>query len=429
LKYKDLSKEELKQIHENLKKDLGNLTSENKNYNLTRGLPSFDMVDFSNDMFEILKKDSDFKTEDGIDCRNYGVLDGIVDAKKLMGELMSVPYQNVIVGGNSSLMLMHFIVTLAYTKGLVYSKAPWSKQKVKILFPCPGYDRHFDMCKSYDFELVAINFKEDGPDIEKIEELIKDDSVKGIFCVPKYSNPTGHIYSDKIIRKLANLSPAAEDFCIFYDNAYAVHDFDTENPRNLLPIWNELEKNKKQNMVIGFSSTSKITIPGSGISALFSGSEQIEHIKKYLALQIISFDKVNQLRHTRFLKDLNGIKNLMKKTTPIAKSKFDLFLNILNKELKDLNIANWSNPKGGYFISFNTLNGLAKRTTEICNKYGINLIAAGSTFPYGNDPQNNNIRIAPTALTIEELEKGAEIFANCVKLVAIEFYLRQLNLE
>lgn len=380
---------------------------------MSRGKPGKDQLDISNGLNEPI----DY-VDNGFDTRNYGILDGIPSCKKLFADLMGVDADNVIIGPNASLTLMYDYISQCYSHGC--GDTPWSKlDEVKFICPVPGYDRHFTILDHFGIKMVNVAMNNDGPDMDAIEELVKDSSVKGIICVPKYSNPQGITFSDEVVTRIAALKPAAKDFRIIWDNAYCIHDLD-EDGDNLLNIFDVLSKYDNDDMVIEVCSTSKITFPGAGVSALIASKNNIAQIKKRLNAQVISYDKMNQLRHVRFFGDANGVLEHMKKHAAILKPKFDIVLHHLENELGDKGIATWFNPKGGYFISLDVMPGCAKRVGELCKEAGVTLTTVGATYPYGVDPQNSNIRIAPSFPPVAELDIAAELLCICVKLACIE---------
>ena len=385
---------------------------------MSRGKPGSDQLDLSNELNAV----SDY-TENGVDLRNYGMMDGTPACKKLFADLMQVKPENVIVGPNASLTLMFDYIAQCFTHGA--GDTPWCRlNSVKFLCPVPGYDRHFTILEHFGIEMINIEMKADGPDMDAVEEAVKDPSVKGMFCVPKYSNPQGITYSDAVVRRLAALRPAAKDFRVIWDNAYMVHDI-VEDGDKLLNIFDLLPEYGNEDMVVEVCSTSKITFPGAGVSALAASDNNIKAIKKRLNAQTISYDKMNQHRHVEFFKDVNGILAHMKKHAAILKPKFDMVLKHLNQELAGLGIASWTEPRGGYFISLDVLDGCAKRVGELCKEAGVVLTTVGATFPYGKDPNNRNIRIAPTYPPLDELDTAAELLCVCVRLAAAEKILAQ----
>lgn len=419
--YTEMNREELLELQSDLEKQYQAAKDLNLSLDMSRGKPAAAQLDLSMPMMSLLNETSVLKAENGTDCRNYGVLDGIPEAKELMAQMLDTKPENVIVYGNSSLNIMYDTVSRSMVHG-VNGSTPWCKlDKVKFLCPAPGYDRHFAITETFGIEMIYIPMKEDGPDMDLIEEYVsKDEAVKGVWCVPKYSNPLGITYSDEVVRRFANLKPAAKDFRIFWDNAYCVHHLYEEKQDTLLNIMDECEKAGNKDMVYQFGSTSKVTFSGAGISAVAASEANIAEIKKYLTIQTIGYDKINQLRHVKFLKDKEGIKAHMKKHADIIRPKFAAVLEVLEKELGDTGIASWTNPNGGYFISFETLDGCAKKVVAKCKEAGVVMTGAGATFPYGKDPKDSNIRIAPTLPTPEELAKAADLFVLCVKLVSVE---------
>ena len=372
-------------------------------------------------MMDVLNSTSDLSSEDGTDARNYGGLEGIAEARKLMGDVMGVDPSQVIVFGNSSLNIMYDCVARSVMFGVMGS-TPWCKlDKVKFLCPVPGYDRHFGITEQFGFEMINIPLLEDGPDMDMVEEYVNNDpAVKGIWCVPLYSNPTGTVYSDEVVKRFANLKPAAEDFRIYWDNAYAIHHLYEEKQGSLLNIIDECAKAGNPDMVYQFCSTSKVTFSGAGIAAMSASPANIADVKSRMKWATIGFDKINQLRHVRFFKDYDGLTEHMKLHANVIRPKFQALLEKLDKELGELGIATWTNPLGGYFISFNAMEGCAKKIVAKCKEAGLVMTGAGAAFPYGNDPQDSNIRIAPTMPSPEELTIAADLFVTCVKLVSVE---------
>lgn len=419
--YTEMSKEELLALSKDLEAKYQEAKALNLALDMSRGKPASAQLDLSMPMMSILDENSVLKTEAGMDCRNYGILDGIPEAKKLMADMVGAKPENVIVYGNSSLNIMYDTIARSMIHG-VCGNTPWCKlDKVKFLCPVPGYDRHFAITESFGIEMINIPMSEDGPDMDLVEKYVNgDEAVKGIWCVPKYSNPQGISYSDETVRRFAALKPAAKDFRIFWDNAYCVHHIYEDKKDEILNILEECKKAGNPDMVYQFASTSKVTFPGSGIAALSTSELNLADIKKHMTLQTIGHDKINQLRHVKFLKDANGIKKHMQKQADIIAPKFEAVLKVLETELGGLGIAQWTNPNGGYFISFETLEGCAKAVVGKCKEAGVVMTGAGATFPYGKDPKDSNIRIAPTLPTPDELAKAADLFVLCVKLVSVE---------
>lgn len=419
--YSELSKEELMELREQLlaayeeKKALG------LNLDMSRGKPSPTQLGVSVGLMDVINSDSDMKSECGIDCRNYGCLDGIPEVKRLMAEMMGTTEDYIFIGGNASLTLMFDTVSRAYTHGIM-GETPWCKlDKVKFLCPVPGYDRHFAITEHFGIEMINVPMSETGPDMDMVEELVNSDpTVKGIWCVPKYSNPQGICYSDETVRRFANLKPAAKDFRIFWDNAYVIHHLYEDNQVEILDIIGECEKAGNPDMVFEFASTSKVSFPGSGVSAMATSHANLEDAKKHYTIQTIGNDKVNQLRHARYFKNLDGLKEHMKKHADFMRPKFETTLKVLEEELDGLGIGSWIKPLGGYFISFDAMEGCAKAIVAKCKEAGVILTGAGATFPYHNDPKDSNIRIAPSFPTPEEMQQATEIFVLCVKLVSVQ---------
>ncbi len=425
MKYSEMSRDELLcELKE--QRSLYNYYAAKKNtYDMTRGKPSNILLDLSNDMLDT-KYLGDFKTKNGIDCRNYGLHDGIPEAKQLMGEIMGVDSSRVIVCGNSSLNIMYDTIMKFMQFGVNKGSKPWGKyEKVKFICPAPGYDRHFTICEALGIEMITVDLKEDGPDMDVVENLVaSDNSIKGMWSVPKYSNPTGIVYSDEVIKRLARMECKAQDFRIFWDDAYAVH-FLNDKPDDLLNMIEECKTAGNENRAIVFTSTSKITYAGAGIAAMASSKSNIEYISGLMFPQTIGYDKISQLRHVNYLKDYNGILNHMKKHAAILKPKFDMVINTLEEELAGLEILNWSNPKGGYFISIDTIDGLADKVVQLAKDCGVLLTPAGSTFPYKKDPRNRNIRIAPSFPEIKDLEAAIKILCVCIKICSLEYIYNQ----
>ena len=421
MQYNDMSKEELLVLKESLNKEYAEAKAKGLALDMSRGKPSAKQLDVSLGLLDTINSSSDLKSLDGTDCRNYGVLDGIPEAKKLMADMMGTTPDHVIVYGNASLNIMYDQISRAYTHGIL-GNTPWCKlDKVKFLCPVPGYDRHFAITERFGIEMINIPMSESGPDMGMVEEYVsKDASVKGIWCVPKYSNPQGYTYSEETVKRMAALKPAAEDFRIFWDNAYVIHDLYDDNKDEIADIISECEKAGNPDMVFEFASTSKVSFPGSGIAALATSANNIADIKKQLTIQTIGHDKLNQLRHVRFFKDINGLKEHMRKHAEFMRPKFEAVERVLEEELGGLGIGSWTEPKGGYFISFEAMDGCAKAIVAKCKEAVVKLTGAGATFPYGKDPKDSNIRIAPSFPTPEEMKQAADLFVLCVKLVSVE---------
>lgn len=419
--YQQMTKEELCTLKEELEKSYQAEKEKGLKLDMSRGKPETAQLDIGMELLDVVNSESDMKAEGGVDCRNYGVLDGIPEAKKLMADMMGTTPEHVIVYGNGSLFIMYDSISRSYTHGVLGS-TPWYKlDKVKFLCPVPGYDRHFAITERFGIEMITVPMREDGPDMDIVEKLVKeDDSIKGIWCVPLYSNPQGICYSDETVKRFAALKPAAKDFRIYWDNAYVIHHLYEDDQPVLLDIISECEKAGNPDLVYEFASTSKISFAGAGISALASSKANLEDVKKQLTIQTIGFDKLNQLRHVRYYKNLDGMKAHMKKHADIMRPKFEAVLEVLEKELGGLGIANWIKPKGGYFISFDAMEGCAKEIVKKCKEAGVVLTNAGATFPYGKDPKDTNIRIAPSFPTAEEMAQAANLFVLCVKLVSVE---------
>ena len=421
MQYNDMSKEELLALKESLNKEYAEAKAKGLALDMSRGKPSAKQLDVSLGLLDTINSSSDLKTLDGTDCRNYGVLDGIPEAKKLMADMMGTTPDHVIVYGNASLNIMYDQISRAYTHGIL-GNTPWCKlDKVKFLCPVPGYDRHFAITERFGIEMINIPMSESGPDMGMVEEYVSNDaSVKGIWCVPKYSNPQGYTYSEETVKRMAALKPAAEDFRIFWDNAYVIHDLYDDNKDEIADIISECEKAGNPDMVFEFASTSKVSFPGSGIAALATSANNIADIKKQLTIQTIGHDKLNQLRHVRFFKDINGLKEHMRKHAEFMRPKFEAVESVFEEELGGLGIGSWTEPKGGYFISFEAMDGCAKAIVAKCKEAGVKLTGAGATFPYGKDPKDSNIRIAPSFPTPDEMKQAADLFVLCVKLVSVE---------
>ena len=425
--YKELSKEELLALREQLSAEYEDAKGKGLKLDMSRGKPAVAQLDMGMDILDVLSSDSDMKTEAGLDVRNYGVLDGIPEAKKLMADIMGVKAENVIVCGNASLTIMYDTVSRAMVHGIM-GETPWGKlDKVKFLCPAPGYDRHFAITELFGIEMITIPMTPEGPDMDLVEKYVnEDDSVKGIWCVPKYANPTGYTYSDETVKRFAALKPAAGDFRIFWDNAYAIHDLYEDRSDCLLEIFGECEKNGNEDMVFEFASTSKISFAGAGIAAIAASKANLDDMRRVMTIQTIGYDKVNQLRHVRYFKNIDGIKAHMMKHASMMRPKFEACLQVLENELSGLGIGSWTKPNGGYFISFDACEGCAKKIVAKCKEAGVVMTGAGATYPYGNDPLDSNIRIAPSFPTPEEMAMATDLFVLCVKLVTVEKLLERI---
>ena len=418
----DMTREKLLEEKNKVLKKYEDLKALNLKLNMARGKPGTDQLDLSSGIIDIMHSDDPMVGADGMYFRNYGVLDGVAECKKLMADMLGTVPEQVIVYGNSSLNIMYDTVSRSMTHGVMGS-TPWMKlnHPVKFLCPVPGYDRHFAVTEFFGIEMINIPMNSDGPDMDMVEKLVSsDESIKGIWNVPKYSNPTGITYSDEVVRRMAALKPAAEDFRIYWDNAYGIHDLYPDDQDTLLNILDECKKAGNPDMVYVFGSTSKISLPGSGVAAIASSPANIAFIKKQMTIQTIGHDKVNQMRHVKFFGDINGMKKHMQKQADLIRPKFETVLKAFEENLGGLGISSWTKPKGGYFISFNTLEGCAKRVVALCAEAGVVTTGAGATYPYNNDPTDSNIRVAPTLPSPEELEQACEVFVTSVKLASLE---------
>ena len=419
--YSQQSKEDLLALKSELEAKFEEKKACGLQLDMSRGKPSTSQLDISLGLLDVLTSKSGFLASDGIDCRNYGGLDGIPEAKQLMAEMMGTAPEHVIVFGNASLSIMYDSISRSYTHG-VLGNTPWCKlDKIKFLCPVPGYDRHFAITERFGIEMINIPMTQDGPDMDLVEDLVNhDETVKGIWCVPKYSNPQGINYSDDTVRRFASLKPAAKDFRIYWDNAYVIHHLYEDHQAELLDIISECEKAGNPDIVYEFASTSKVSFSGAGIAALAASKANLDDIKKQLTIQTIGYDKINQLRHVTYFKNLEGLKQHMKKHANEMRPKFEAVLDVLEEELADTGIASWEKPYGGYFISFEAMEGCAKKIVAKCKEAGVTLTGAGATYPYGKDPKDSNIRIAPSFPNLEELAQATDLFVLCVKLVSIE---------
>ena len=413
--YAEMTKEELKGLKAQLKAEYKEYQAKGLNLNMARGKPCKEQLDLSMGMMDVLSSNDDLTCEDGTDCRNYGVLDGIKEAKELIGDMMENPIDSIIIYGNSSLNVMYDTISRSMTHG-VMGCTPWCKlDKVKFLCPVPGYDRHFAITQYFGIEMIDVPMTPTGPDMDLVERLVaSDEAIKGIWCVPKYS------YSDETVRRFARLKPAAKDFRIYWDNAYGVHHLYDHDQDHLIEILAECKRAGNPDLVYKFASTSKISFPGSGLAAIATSPNNMEDIKTQLAIQTIGHDKVNQLRHVRFFGDIHGLVEHMRRHADILRPKFEIVIDTLENELGGLGIGTWTTPKGGYFISFDSLDDCAKEIVTKAKKAGVMMTGAGATYPYGRDPHDSNIRIAPTYPSQEDLRTAMKIFALCVKLVSID---------
>ncbi|MDO4748602.1 MAG: aminotransferase class I/II-fold pyridoxal phosphate-dependent enzyme [Eubacteriales bacterium] len=418
--YKDYTKEQLSAEYEKLSAEYNEIKNLGLSLNMSRGVPCKEQLELSARMLDIINSSVQCQTVDGQDCRNYGIMDGIPSCKALMADMLGVTPDMVMVGGNSSLNMMFDTIATFMTTPVIEGEKPWYEVKNrKFICPVPGYDRHFGITEYFGFDMITVPMTDEGPDMDMVEELVKDDSVKGIWCVPKYSNPQGITYSDETVRRLAALKPAAKDFRIMWDNAYVIHDL-TDEEVDLLNIFTECKKYDNIDLPIEFCSTSKITFPGSGVAAMAASENNMAVIKNKYKYQTIGFDKINMLRHVRFFNDIDGMKAHMKQHKAILRPRFDIVLDTIKANIEEYGIIEYEEPKGGYFVSVNVLNGTAKRVVGLCKEAGVILTGAGATYPYGNDPEDSNIRIAPTAPSVEDLSKAMCVFSVCCKLAAVE---------
>ncbi|MCR5256058.1 MAG: aminotransferase class I/II-fold pyridoxal phosphate-dependent enzyme [Acetatifactor sp.] len=424
--YCDLTREELLELQKQLNAEYEEAKKKGLKLDMSRGKPSPAQLDMGMKILDALNSDSDMLCENGMDSRNYGQLEGIPEAKKLMADMMGTKPENVIVCGNASLNIMYDSVCRSMIHG-VNGSTPWCKlDKVKFLCPAPGYDRHFAITEHFGIEMITIPMSPTGPDMDMVEKYVNTDpEVKGIWCVPKYSNPQGYTYSADTVKRFAALKPAAEDFRIYWDNAYVIHDLYDDRSDELLDIIEECEKAGNPDMVMEFASTSKISFAGAGIAAVASSKANLDFIKKSMTVQTIGYDKVNQLLHVRYFKDINGIREHMKKHASLMRPKFEAVLEILSRELEGAEIGKWTDPNGGYFISFQAIPGCAKEIVAKCKEAGLVLTKAGAVYPYGKDPEDSCIRIAPSYPSLEEMKEAAELFALCVKLVSVGKFLEK----
>ncbi|MEE3498092.1 MAG: aminotransferase class I/II-fold pyridoxal phosphate-dependent enzyme [Ruminococcus bromii] len=421
MSYLNCSKQELEKEYSSLVKQFEDVKSKGLNLNMARGKPGKEQLDLSLGLLDVVNSSSDFVGADGMDCRNYGILKGIEECRKLFGEMLGVDYNNVMVGGSSSLNMMFDTISCMMTKSVVYGCKPWYEVKNrKFLCPVPGYDRHFGITEYYGFEMIPVPMTSNGPDMDIVEKLVEnDDSIKGIWCVPKYSNPQGITYSDDTVKRFAALKPAAKDFRIMWDNAYCIHDI-SDTPDSLLNIYDECVKAGNEDMPILFCSTSKITFPGAGVAAMAASDANMNVFAERYNYEIISYDKLNMLRHVKYFKNYDGVLKHMQLHKKVLKPKFEIVLNTLDKELTPTGVGEWTNPNGGYFVSVDVLSGTAKRVVSLCKEAGLILTGAGATYPLGKDPEDKNIRIAPSFPPNDELQTAMDVFCICTKLAACE---------
>ncbi len=418
---KEMTRDELLALKATLTEEYKEAQKKGLQLDMSRGKPGKTQLDLSLPLLDVISSKDEMLASDGLDIRNYGVLDGLPEAKQLMAEMMDTTPEHVSIFGNASLTIMYDTVSRAMTKGLM-GETPWCKlEKVKFLCPVPGYDRHFAITESFGIEMINIPMDENGPDMDLVEKYVsEDEAVKGIWCVPKYANPTGISYSDEVVRRMASLKPAAKDFRLYWDNAYCIHHLYDDQHDEILDIISECEKAGNPDMVFEFASTSKVSFPGAGMAAMAASVANLEDMKKTMTIQTIGYDKINQLRHVKFFKNRAGLDAHMMKHAALMRPKFEAVLDVLTNELEGLGIGSWIVPRGGYFISFDAMEGCAKAIVQKCKEAGVVLTGAGATYPYKKDPKDSNIRIAPSFPTPEEMREAAELFTLCVKLVSVE---------
>lgn len=417
--YGNMTASQRQEEYRGLKKAFASLKDRNLKLNMARGKPGKEQLDLVSDLLELMHTPEEY-VSDGVDVRNYGELSGLASAKRLFAEILGCRSEQVFVGGNSSLQLMYDTISKAYTHGLLHSECPWCREeRIKWLCPSPGYDRHFKVTESFGFELITIPMTDEGPDMDAVEAAIRDPFVKGMWNVPKYSNPDGVVYSAETIRRIASMKPAAPDFLLMWDNAYCIHEFEGAYV-DFPDILAQCEQYGNADMVVEFASTSKVTLPGAGISCFATSEANQAYFQKLIGIQAISFDKVNQQRHVLYLKDKAHTLELMQRHAAILGPKFRAVTDMLDREIAPLEIASWSHPKGGYFVSLNAMPGTARRTLELCKEAGVTMTGAGATFPYGKDPKDSNIRIAPSLPPVEELEQAIAVLCTCLRMAALE---------
>lgn len=420
MKYTEMNREMLLSEEKKVKAEYRKYVDKGLALDMSRGKPDTAQIDLSQEMLGVINTPEDCISEAGIDCRNYGLLDGLPEAKRIFSDLLGLPMKNIIVLGNSSLNIMYDTIARAMLYGVYGSERPWCREeKIKFICPAPGYDRHFAICESLGIEMITVPMTKDGPDMDIVESYVKDDpAIKGMWCVPKYSNPEGVTYSDETVKRLALMEPAARDFRIFWDNAYFVHDLYDEGDR-LMCIFDELKALGREDRVFIFASTSKITFPGSGVAVMAASEKNLGQIKSIMSVQTIGCDKLNMMRHVKYFKNADGVRAHMKRHAAILRPKFEIVLGEFERQLGGLGIAEWTNPRGGYFISLNVMDGCAKKVFDLADGAGVKLTNVGATFPYGVDPRDRNLRIAPTYPTPENLTLAVKVLCLCVKLAAL----------